>query len=168
MKKTMFSMMAAAAIVFYFISTANAVGGDYQPVKKTADTQTDYINGLTHKDGKWYITADKIDWYEGAQADEQFLKHEPDSGLDGAPDGYYIVNDDSSVQTYEVAPNAEVLMQIYDKGNDAADTEWNEPISLEKFAQLYPQTDVLDLSYFPYHITVKDGIVTKIVQQFVP
>ncbi|SDT54551.1 hypothetical protein SAMN05444162_4890 [Paenibacillaceae bacterium GAS479] len=170
MKKSLLSIIATASILFYFISTANAVGGDYQPFKKTVDTQTDYINELSYKDGKWYISADGIDWYEGKEADAEFLKNEPDSGLDSAPDGYYIVNNDPSVKMYEVSPDAVVLMQIYDKTGDPAEitTEWNEPMAVDQFAKLFPKNDVLDLSDFPYHLTVKDGVVTKIVQQFIP
>ncbi|MGN7456860.1 hypothetical protein ACTHPH_18795 [Paenibacillus pasadenensis] len=170
MKKSLISILATASILFYFISTANAVGGDYQPVQKTADTQTDYIESITHKEGKWYITVDPIEWYEGKEADEQFLKHEPDSGLDGAPDGYYIVNDDTTATTYEISPDAAVLMQLYDRTGDPAEleTQWNEPVALDEFAKLYAKNDVLDLADFPYHLTVKDGVVTKIVQQFIP
>ncbi|MCM3748904.1 hypothetical protein M3223_16235 [Paenibacillus pasadenensis] len=170
MKKSLLSVIATASILFYFISTANAVGEDYQPFEKTVNSQTDYISGLTHKDGKWYISADQIEWYEGDEANAQFVKHEPDAGLDEAPDGYYIVNNDPTVKQYEVSPDALVLMQIYDKTGDLSklDTEWNEPMSVDQFAKLFPQNEVLDLSDYPYHLTVKDGVVTKIVQQFIP
>ena len=138
--------MAAASILFGLISTANAVGGGYQPIHTSSNTQTDYIHKLIERDGKWYVTVNKIDWYEGKAADEQFRIDEPDSGRDEAPDGYYIVNNDPSEKTYEVSASAQVFMQIYDKTGNAADTNtnWNELISLSKFSGLFPQKNVLD------------------------
>ncbi|MMZ68267.1 hypothetical protein D1872_309330 [compost metagenome] len=90
--------------------------------------------------------------------------------MDGAPDGYYIVNDSKEQEKVEVQADAEVLMQLYDRDGTyaGADIQWNEPVTLNKFESLYDNKTIVDLSVFPYHLTVKDGQVVKIVQQYIP
>lgn len=152
------------------ISTVSAVDNEYEPVKQTPDMITVYIHGIHVQDGKETLQVDPIQWLEGKAADEQFLKDEPDSGLDGAPDGYYIVNGDTKLETLEVDPQAAVLMQIYDRTGSLVDatTEWNQSISLTKFNAIYRNNAVVDVSDYPFHLTLKNGKVVRIVQQFVP
>ncbi|MOA24511.1 hypothetical protein D3C78_1451900 [compost metagenome] len=116
------------------------------------------------------ITADPILWYEGKEAEQAFAKYEPDAGIDGPPDGYYIVNEEEELKHYPLAKDAEVLMQIYDHTGNVEDIDisWNEQISLQKFIQLCGQTDLLDIRAFPYHLTIENGQVTRIVQQYIP
>ncbi|MNP50322.1 hypothetical protein D3C76_1445820 [compost metagenome] len=61
-------------------------------------------------------------------------------------------------------------MQIFDHtGNmDDLDINWNESITLQQFMDQFNKTDVIDLSQFPYHITIQDGVITSIVQQYIP
>jgi hypothetical protein len=61
-------------------------------------------------------------------------------------------------------------MQIYNRtGNIAeADIVWDERITIEKFIELINMEDDLQLKNFPYHLTVKDGEIVRIVQQYVP
>lgn len=131
---------------------------------------TAYIDHLQQENGKLYLVVDKIGWYQGEEADKVFEQRNPDSGLDGAPDGYYIVNDNEEQEKFEVSADAEVLMQLYDRDGtiQGADIQWNEPIELSTFETLYDKKDILDLAVFPYHITVQDGKVVKIVQQYIP
>ncbi|MBB3113473.1 hypothetical protein FHS18_005585 [Paenibacillus phyllosphaerae] len=169
MKKSIIGAAMLTSLVV-FISAAYAVGEDYKPVQQTPETQTVFVTGVSQANGTLTLTTDAIDWYEGTEADRVFLEREPDSGLDATPDGYYIVNDDEQAKAYPVDPKAEVLMQIYDHtGNiEELDTNWNETITLDKFASIFPNSDILDLSQFPYHLTITDGVVTKIVQQYIP
>ncbi|RAP74927.1 hypothetical protein [Paenibacillus montanisoli] len=153
------------------ISTAYAVDNKgYMPVTQTPDMITVYINGMEQLDGKLLLQADPIEWYEGEAADAAFVKEEPDAGLDYAPDGYYIVNDDETAETLEVDPNAAVLMQIYDRGGSLVneEAEWNQAFSLAKFESIYHADSQIDISEFPYHLTLKNGKVVRIVQQFIP
>ncbi|MBD7967363.1 hypothetical protein [Paenibacillus gallinarum] len=140
--------------------------------KDITDTtkETIYITNFNNIDGQLEIQADDIEWFEGKAADEALVKNEPNAGIDYAPDGYYIVNDDPSTYELKVAPDAEVLVQIYDRTGQPEDIDinWNEKISLEKFIALYNQKDNLDMSQFPYHVTVQDGEVIQIVQQYIP
>lgn len=147
---------------------------------KTADAKSDgatqhltvYIHSLENHNGQTTLTGDEIEWYEGAAADAIFAQREPESAAEigGAPDGYYIVNDSDTLTTYTVAPDAKVTMQIYDHTGklEDLDTNWNESLTLEKFIHEFAKTDVFDLSGSPYHITIKDGQIVSIVQQYTP
>ncbi|MFD0713467.1 hypothetical protein [Paenibacillus sp. GCM10027626] len=171
MKKTTLGAVVAILCLSFFIVTAYAVGNDkYEPVVPTSNMETAYIDHIETKNGQILLTVDNIDWYEGEAADKIFKEREPDAELDGAPDGYYIVNDSEELKTLAVDPQAEVLMQVYDKtGNiEDVDTVWNEPITVAKLQEIFDQKDIVDLSEFPYHLTVVDGKVVKIVQQFIP
>ncbi len=131
---------------------------------------TVYIDQLNLRANGGEIAVDPIEWYTGEEAEAVFAKLEPDAGIDGPPDGYYIVNESDQLERYPVAPNAEVRMQIYDHTGivEDADISWDERISLEKLSGLLRNTEVLDVSQFPYHLTIDNGQVTSIVQQYVP
>ncbi|MFC5652326.1 hypothetical protein ACFPYJ_25080 [Paenibacillus solisilvae] len=170
MKRRAIGVSVAIIGLLAFISTAYAGSNGYEPVVKAPDTITAFINDIDHTNGKVTLQADDIEWYEGKEADKMFLEREPDSGLDGSPDGYYIINDDKRVKTLEVDPHAVVVMQIYDHTGNIYDitTEWDQAIPLAKFEAIYDKKDVLDVSEYPYHLTIKDGKVVKIVQQYIP
>jgi hypothetical protein len=134
--------------------------------------QTVYIHTIQSGNGKLAITADEINWYQGADADRIFAEREPEAAAEigGTPDNYYIVNDIDTLTTYPIADNAKVFMQIYDHTGNMGDLDinWNEEITLNQFTDQFNKTDIIDLSQFPYHITIQDGIITTIVQQYIP
>ncbi|TVX95317.1 hypothetical protein [Cohnella terricola] len=144
--------------------------GEYTPVPADPNTHVAYIGQIYHENGGIYLDADFIEWYEGEQANEAFREHEPDADLTEAPDGYYIVNDDTATEKLAVSPDVKVFMQIYNRtGNIAeADTQWNERISLDRFLALLADNGGMDLRDYPYHLTIENGVITKIVQQFIP
>jgi UDP-3-O-acyl-N-acetylglucosamine deacetylase len=133
---------------------------------------TVYIHSLETLKGQTTLTGDEIGWYEGAAADAIFARREPEAAAEigGVPDGYYIVNDSDSLTIYPVAPDAKVTMQIYDHTGsiEDLDTNWNEALSLQQFIHEFAKTDVFDLSQSPYHITIEDGQIVSIVQQYTP
>ncbi|WP_379160161.1 hypothetical protein [Paenibacillus sp. sgz5001063] len=170
------SVVLFPALVLLFLSlvtTASTVGTHAEAHSGSKSQElTVYIHELKTKDGHTTMTADQIEWYEGTEADRIFAEREPESAaeLGGALDGYYIVNDSDSLTSYPVADNAAVTMQIYDHtGNlEDLDIRWNESITLHKFLAEFAKKDVFDLSQSPYHITIQDGKVTSIVQQYTP
>ncbi|MEC0238554.1 hypothetical protein P4H66_01535 [Paenibacillus dokdonensis] len=157
-----------------FITSASAVGTDkeYTPVPPSEDTVTALISTIQQDNGHLSIQADPIDWYEGAAADQKFAERDKDAAeeLGGAPDGYYIVNDDKTLQTYEIAPDATVLMQLYDHDGtyEGMEIKWNEAVSLDKYLAIMNNDKLMDMRSFPYHLTIQDGKVVKIVQQYIP
>lgn len=151
-------------------SGSRDVGAEYRPVNPQNEMITVYIELMELTADGGQITADPILWYEGQEAEQVFTKYEPDAGIDGPPDGYYIINEDGELASYPLAHDAEVRMQIYDRTGNAEDIDisWDEQISLEKFRALFDHTDGLDVRDFPYHLTIEDGQITRIVQQYVP
>lgn len=169
MKK--YSMIAAVAIAcLTAFSFAPTGGREYVPVEKTPDLETGYIANVQKQNNQYMLSIDPIEWYEGDLAAAKFMEREGDSGLDAPLDGYYIINDDETLQAFPIDDDAEVLMQIYNRtGNIAeADIVWDEHISVEKFIGLINTEDDLNIMGFPYHLTVKDGKIVRIVQQYIP
>ncbi|GIP22003.1 hypothetical protein J22TS3_22780 [Paenibacillus sp. J22TS3] len=156
--------------VFSTSGTATAAGAAQNAVK--TQTRTVYIKQMKTSDGHVRITVDPIGWYVGKEADRKFKEREPEAfkEIGGAPDGYYITNDSKRTASYQVASDAKVMMQIYDRTGkmEDIDLKWNEKVSLNKFKSIYRNTKLMDVREFPYHITIKNGQVVKIVQQFIP
>ncbi|MGO4544651.1 hypothetical protein AB4Z29_07630 [Paenibacillus sp. 2TAB23] len=169
MKK--FGMIAVVAIAcLTAFSFAPTGGREYTPLEQSSDMESGYIEQVQTRDGHYMLSIDGIEWFEGQEAIAPFLEREGDSELDGPPDGYYIINDESSLHDLPIAEDAEVLMQIYNRTGNAAEADivWNEPVSIETFVKLLNTEDDLDIKSFPYHLTVQNGEITRIVQQYVP
>jgi hypothetical protein len=183
-KKWRLQMIGAAAVLLgiivlatYLLTPANAeqrtnVQSPSANKAQLANSEvyTAYIEGIRVEDGKLMLTVDKIGWYQGEEANTVFKQRNPDAGIDEAPDGYYIVNDNKEQEQIEVKTDAKVLMQLYDYDGtmQGAEIQWNEPVSLSKFESLYGDKRIVDLSVFPYHLTIQDGKVIQIVQQYIP
>lgn len=173
MKKSAYVLPIVVLLFLSLITTASTGGTrvEAQDINPTQE-QTVYIHTIQSDHGKFSITADEINWYQDAEADRVFAERDPEGAAEigGAPDGYYIVNDVDTLTAYPIAEDAKVTMQIYDHtGNmEDLDIKWDEPITLQQFVDHFNTTDIIDLSQFPYHITVQDGVITSIVQQYVP
>ncbi|MCD9025494.1 hypothetical protein [Cohnella silvisoli] len=165
-------LISFAAVLLGFMSLGfiHANNNDYMPVPRDSETHASYIDQIYQENGKTYIKADFIQWYEGEEANKVFREREHDPEMTEAPDGYYIVNDDTKLQTFEIAGDAKVYMQIYNRtGNiEEASTKWNEEISVAKFASLFSDESEMNMKDYPYHLTIENGIIVKITQQFIP
>ncbi|GIP37696.1 hypothetical protein J31TS4_09760 [Paenibacillus sp. J31TS4] len=172
MKKWSITLVLLALVIIGIAIPAGAKDetNAYTPVPKSQNTQAAYISDLYGKDGKLYAVKDEIEWLEGEDANRLFREEYPDAGFDTAPDGYMIVNKEEKQEAVQVSPNAEVLMQAYSKTGDPADLDiqWNEPVTLDTFQSLLESPQGELLKEYPYHLTIEDGIVTKIVQQYIP
>jgi len=169
MKRALLCFLLITALMTQ-LSFADGDPGEYKPVTRNADTRTAFLSSVTEKNGHVYLTADDIQWYEGEEANEKFREIERDPEMTEAPDGYYIVNEIEKYDTLEVADDAVVYMQIYNRtGNvEEADVVWNERIPLGKFVEQLQDANEMDLKAFPYHLVVQDGKVVQITQQFIP
>lgn len=162
-----------AAVPFLMPWNAMGEGQNPKPVQTgEVKTITAYIKEVNHSEGGTSLIVDPISWYQGEAANKAFKELEPEAyaEIGGVPDDYYIVNNTEENIPYPVDNQAEVLMQLYDHTGLPEDVQinWNESISLNKFEALYTHKELLDLAGFPYHLTIKDGRVLKIVQQYVP
>lgn len=171
-KSTLLMSVISLILIMSITSTsANEIQSVVYGDNNSSEVRTVYINELEAIGGHFYIHSDQIEWYEGEEADAKFLALEEGAEeIGGAIDGYYIVNDSEELQKLEVAGDAGVIMQIYDRNGtyEGADIQWNEEITLEEFAAAYENNQLIDLAVFPYHITIEDGKVTSIVQQYIP
>ncbi|MGM1045094.1 MAG: hypothetical protein ACQEXX_03010 [Bacillota bacterium] len=172
MKKRVWKLASVMLLVFMMMTTVGVASSneDYKPVEKVSNQEAVFINSIEVKDGNVYLNVDPIQWYEGEEANEIFREREQDPEMTEAPNGYYIVNDSEEQVTLRVADDAEVLLQLYDHTGQVEDAEifWNEAVSLNKFLSAYDKNDIIDMSWFPYHVTVEDGVVVKIIQQYTP
>ncbi|MUT68721.1 hypothetical protein [Paenibacillus sp. NEAU-GSW1] len=165
------TMIAVAALAF-FTSVSLVVAGsrEYAPVVQTPSMKTVYVDRIAQESGRLQLVVDEIEWYEGDEAAAKFVEREQASDMDAPPDGYYIINDEHAVVSLPVAKDAVVLMQIYNRTGNAAEADivWDEQISLTKFVDLFEAEDAIQLSNYPYHLTIENGVVTRIVQQYIP
>lgn len=171
--KTCLSILMIVVMTPFLLSNTKA--SDYKDITPTVKqatevTETVYIHQLSTDGAGTTLTAEPIEWYQGEAARKAFAAHEPDAGLDGPPDDYYIVNNHKPVETYTISPDATVMMQIYDRTGqlEDIDIQENEQITLDKFNKIFADKDQLDLSNFPYHIKIQNGVITSIVQQYIP
>jgi hypothetical protein len=169
-KSILFGLILIVSTTLILLGFANAKGNGVQTAANiTTTASTVFINNINETNGKTSLTADEIQWYEGEAANKQFRQHEKDAEVQEAPDGYYIVNDKINLQLLPISSNVQVFMQIYDRpGEGEPELIPNESISLKQFKALFNQMDRLDLRDYPFHLTIKNGEVIKIVQQFIP
>jgi hypothetical protein len=128
--------------------------------------ETTYIKSLKIKQGKLFADFDYIQWYTGKRADQEFLKDckEACKGKDGlhhAPDGYYIRNVNPKIRTLLISDKAKFIVQLR-----SSEIKWNTILSKQEFIKYYHSK-----SYFnniPYHIEIKNGVVTKLTEQYIP
>ncbi|MDP4097378.1 hypothetical protein OIN60_11415 [Paenibacillus sp. P96] len=164
--------VAKLFLLTFILVTATAGGAaakGYEPAPAAKIQETVFVNHLDVGDSV-YVEIDPIQWYEGEQANEIFREREGDAEMTEAPDGYYIVNDEADTEKLQIADDAKIIFQIYDKTGRMEDTDinWNEQVTLETLKKAFSSSDVLDMTAFPYHITIQDGKIVEIVQQFIP
>ncbi|MNW23457.1 hypothetical protein D3C74_01600 [compost metagenome] len=158
-------------LVLIFVTAGGTTATGYEPVQAADQQETVFFNGLQREEnGTVYVQADRIEWYEGEAAHEIFREREGDSEMTEAPDNYYIVNDQIENEQLPIAADAKVIMQIYDRTGQLEDVQvnWNEEVPLQTFVDGFENKERLDLGDFPYHITIENGQIVKIVQQFIP
>jgi len=108
-----------------------------------------YLKKISEKDKKQYIDVDYIEFLTGEESAEEAKKA-------NIPDlGYFIVNDDTQLQTFSIADAIEITL---------LDIMSGEPIKGKSINELMER----DLSSLIAKITVSDGKITKIEQVFVP
>ncbi|MFC4600752.1 hypothetical protein [Cohnella hongkongensis] len=170
MVNKMLVTLVAVLLGYMSFSPIQANINDYTPVPRNENTRVAYLGSIYHQNGGYYADADFIEWYEGEEADRIFREREADSGMDQAPDGYYIVNDDPAAERLRLAPDARVFMQLYNRTGNLveADVVWNEEISLDRFLALLADGSGMNLRDYPYHLTIENGVVVRITQQFIP
>jgi hypothetical protein len=161
LKRAAFIMIAAAALF------ANVSVSEAKTVVKTAanpviEKETAYITGINIKSNRMYGHFDYIQWFFGKAADREFLKDcKCSEYMKHAPDMYYIRNVNPRIRTIRIANNAQYILQTY---NDTI--KWNQKVTKAQFLGFLKRRNK-DHS-IPFHLEIKNGIITKITEQYIP
>jgi hypothetical protein len=113
------------------------------------------------------LTFDLIEFLTGDAAKKAWQKANPGSGQDGPDNDYFIVNDNPKLRTLPVADPVQLLVLDLSAGGVAT-----KPIAFADapayFASVKPDPSVHRLTWTPFWITVKNGQITKMEEQFLP
>jgi hypothetical protein len=124
-----------------------------------------YLTGLDV--ARRTVTFDLIQFLTGADAERIWAQTHPDEP-EGPPNDYLIVNNNLRLRVLPVADQAHVT--VVDTGGAGGIV--NVQISLDDLprhlAGQKPETVDNRLSYAPYWLTVSNGLVVRIEEQFIP
>jgi len=127
-----------------------------------------YIKNVYDKNGKRYLDIDFVKFLsESAGTCRGWGDPEVPGIPECGPDGYLIVNENPETMTFEISKNVEIIMQTY--GSGECGVEWNEKINYETFKNFWESNPICPfLKDAPYHIEVQNGIITKVIEQYIP
>jgi len=113
------------------------------------------------------VTFDLIEFLTGDAAKKAWMKANPGSGEDGPPNDYFIVNDNPKLRTLPVS--ASVQITVVDLSGPGVQTK---PIAFAAapayFAGIKPDTSDHRLAWNPFWLTVQNGQIVKMEEQFLP
>lgn len=144
----------------------------YLKVNKTEKTKKiGYITKLYEENGKRYLKIDPVEFFMDTENDKRATIEAKKDGVDQARfsedgyiyDSYYIRNKDKNVETYEITPEAAIIVCNYMLDRHGYGTSDKEKISYEKFKTL----DVSNRGFLCY-IDLENKVVIKLQQQFIP
>lgn len=162
----------------YFFGGYNdpGVDGDYfafstkfdrqtiQPLKSCNDVQListtekaiGYIKNIYEKNGKNYLDINYIQWLNSEECKSKNIF---------APNGFCILDQNTEIRTFEISNDVEIFMQTL---SHAADGNYNlnEKINYKKFKNIF--TTSQNQTNVPYNIELKNNIIIKITEQYIP
>ncbi len=145
---------------------------------ENADLHMGYIKAVTQKDGVYSIVIDYATMLNGESASQARLEDGECSLSEGNCDvpGFYIQNSDPVLHTLELAPNAKVIMATWSHAVDGNFNYDDTSLDVKGFTGLFdgstkltPEGEPAD--YFkdmPYWITLENGVVVEIREQYLP
>jgi len=118
-----------------------------------------YIKSISYSSGNYSLTIDYI----------QMNSCTPPSNGSGCENGYEIVNDNPLIRTFPIASNVNITTITKPTGDGLySDPELHqEPISIEFFKPLF-QNNMIWTQNIPFWITLNNGIITEITEQYIP
>jgi hypothetical protein len=111
------------------------------------------------------LVLDVAQWFtDRAAADAAIEDGVLPPGSTSIENGYYIRNDDPRWRVVEVAPGTAVDLVVYPFG----DIENPRAVTLARFQELFRLDQQEAIRGFPYWVTVEDGTIVGVEQQFIP
>jgi hypothetical protein len=137
---------------------------------ENSEKQMGYIKKVYEKNGKHHLDIDYIQWLTGAAAEKAMREDEecPKAGECIVLNDYYIRNVNPLIRTFEIAPDAEFLMQTFSAGEAGGDISWNQPISYDQFKNIFITSAKPQLKNVPYIVEIGNKIIIKITEQYIP
>lgn len=123
-----------------------------------------YAKKVVQSNGARSLTFDLALFLTDQAATDAAKAHGDDSP---PPNGYYIVNDNPLLRTVAMSPTASI--RYFPSGGDACCT--HRPGTLDGFAAAVngtAMTDYPDMSFSPWWITLQNGVIVKVSQQYLP
>jgi len=140
-----------------------------QNVERPVDNEAlAYVKRVYEQFGQSYIELDYINWLTGDEAKKAALADGECRVLSAcAPNGFYIQNKDSKIETLPLNDNVEILMQTYGHNPDGSYVV-NQKINYDEFAKIFAADSDSPLKVSPYHVNILNGEITKITEKYVP
>lgn len=136
-----------------------------------AEKQIGFVKKVYVKSGKNYLNIDYIQWLTGDAA-EKALREDgqcPKSGECIVYDDYYIRNQNPLIRTYELSPDAKIVMQTY-SAEQTGIVMNNEEITFDQFKNIFSSGSESDfhLKDVPYIVEISNQQIVKITEQYIP
>jgi hypothetical protein len=171
---------------------ASENGGHENNENSSAEKLLGYIKSVYNENQNFYLDFDYVEWLTGREAIRAGI--EDDKQLDEIdktrllekleeigdydwknivenfrkyipPSDFYIYNQSDEIKTFEISKDVKILMQTLSHRPDG-NYKSNEEIDLVKFIE------ILDFFFYyketPFHIKLSNGLVTEIIEQYVP
>jgi hypothetical protein len=163
-----FILILVALTTGYFIykkrmetEQKNKAALEYSPEEKIDGQYIGLIKFLTllPDSTNYSLGLDNVEWVNCGGSDED------------CPNGYQITNNEEEILTFKISPRVKIKLQTYShqvSGNDIGNYNWNEDIALEKFASLFNESGNYDPKNLLYSVTLKDGAISEITEQYQP
>lgn len=129
-----------------------------------------YIRNVYANNNIKYIEIDYIQWLQGDEALQAMYEDGECTGMKDdcfVTNDYYIRNPDTKTTTLKLSQKTSFIMQTY-KMLERGDMTVNEKISYSNFASIFTNSEESSAKFAPYHLTIKNGIVTEVLEQYVP
>ena len=129
-----------------------------------------FIKQLGENAGSVYVSFDQAEWFDGTEAGQAM--QEDGLCVDSEPDcqpanPFYIRNQKDETSIFQVSERVVIVMQTLSHRPDGTFNS-DEKIDLDRFQKAYNSESTAHLRLVPYWITVENGIVITISEQYVP
>lgn len=131
------------------------------------------VNNAYISNNKKYIDVDQVEFFIGEEAYIEAAKdgelYKDENGNDFLPNGYYIRNNYSNIETYEVNEEAifNLCTYIVDS-NSIANSSETMQVSYEEFKAYINNSKILDNRSRIFWVDTKNKVVENITMQFTP